>query len=374
MLDFDKKVSDINKLLSENIKAGDKVVIWGGGEHTMKLLLHSNILMYNPDIIDKYNYGLTQCNILVKPMHEYDFSDVDVVIISTIKYQNVIEEELREKLKFKKIIIKLYATVNDTPFYMLQNKNMFLTLNGEYSNWERAQDYCKDGYASNDIFKLDMDEAKQHQNMYLEGEKYNQRYYYDILMYIYEYAIRTNKVQIKILDYGGGFGTVYYDLKHFFDRLPLEFIWIIMDQKKVSEYGKKYFEDNNLKFAMDFDETEKYLDGKCDIVIFGSCLQYIKDYKDIENKCISFDPELIMILKTPVSEKSMIKVQSVNENRKYNYYSAKYPLNIFNENDLLKVFSEKYKKIDEHDDIETPNNNLKDNVIVTWKTFFLEKK
>lgn len=428
--DFDEKVSEIDEILAVNIRPGSKVVIWGGQEHTNQLLLHTNVMMYNPDIIDEFDYGHMICQILVQPALEYDFSTVDVVIISSVKHQDEVEQKLKNDIKFKNKIIKFYDTCSEVPFYKLQNRNMFITLKGTFENWDEAAKYCKDGNAKEEIFNFERDEAEKHRQMYLDGKTNDARAEFDILIYIYACAVKLNRKKLKVLDYGGGFASMYYDLKHFFDNTELEIQWVIIDQKRVVKYAKNKFEDNTLKFAADYDEAWNILDGKCDIVMFNGCLQYIKDYEIIQERSMAFNPYMIMILRTPVihnyedgeskagmttgrhevdttelfneagifnkfgsidaidsidsfdgadkpgtmyTMRSHVKVQSVNENSKYNCYTAMYPVRVFSIKDLLQTFYEKYKITDEYKYTAGADNNLRE-YTVKWENFILEKR
>jgi putative methyltransferase (TIGR04325 family) len=90
------------------------------------------------------------------------------------------------------------------------------------------------------------------------------------LLYDHILKIDFNK-KIKILDYGGSFGNVFFSLKK---NINLKFDWYICDQKNKIDFAKKSSVFKPLKFIYDY-EIKK--NNFYDIIFFSSVLQYLPD-------------------------------------------------------------------------------------------------
>lgn len=121
---------------------------------------------------------------------------------------------------------------------------------------------------------------------------------------------------IKVLDVGGSLGSTFFQYKDILLNRFKNIRWNIVEQKKFVSIGKKYFEDNYLKFFNIDDE----LDDNFDLVIFASCLNYIDNYQDIFENNIQ-KGRAIIVDRTQFSDQVNIRIQSV---KKYPY-NAKYP-------------------------------------------------
>ncbi len=78
---------------------------------------------------------------------------------------------------------------------------------------------------------------------------------------------------LRVLDFGGGFGTTYRQFKAF--GSPLQSLqWTIVEQAKFMEVGRAEFTDHELRFASTMAEAVQ--DGPPDVVLLSSVLQYVE--------------------------------------------------------------------------------------------------
>lgn len=366
-MELEEKILKINEKLRQELKNKKNIVIRGGGIHTEKLFCLTCILEFwdKVSIADRRPFG-TIGNKIVKGLDDICWDRADAVIISSLNYQKDMENELLANSSFEGEIIKLYEEGETSQFFELQKENDFLILEKEES-WKEASDKSRLGYADEAILKFDYEEFIEHKN---NGRKNEIRHHYDVLFYLLKTIVQLQKNEISVLDYGGGFGTVFLDLKYYLKNLDIKFKWIIIEQEKIVERCGKEHKDAGIiikKSLQDIDKSEKI-----DFALFGSSLQYLENYSDIIRGVMAFDPHRIAVLKTPVSDETFVTVQHVNSKGNFNCYVADYPCRVVKEEDLIALFSCKYILEDSAEDIfNAPDINLGSH-IVKWKDFFFE--
>lgn len=240
-------------------------------------------------------------------------------------------------------------------FYIVNfNSNKWV---GRFDSWDSALKESI-GYDDNKIFEKVLNSSKK----VIEREAIYERD--SILFYEKNYnfnfltscMLLRNKKSINILDFGGSFGSLYFQHKEVLEKF-FKIKWSIVEQKKFVDAGKKIFESDVLKFYESIEScTSK---NKIDLVILSSVLQYLPNYKDIINKIIKSNCKVIYIDRTPVThEESFICIQKVNPK----IYAATYPCHIFNETELLEKFNTKYDVIisfENNDYINLNNSKFK---------------
>jgi putative methyltransferase (TIGR04325 family) len=175
--------------------------------------------------------------------------------------------------------------------------------------------------------------------------------------------VRKNKKNglLKVLDFGGSFGSTYFqNREHFSDKT--KYIWDIIEQKKIVNFVKKNTKIRNLFF---YESLPRYIKkNKPDIVLFSSVLHYLECPFSLLSLLKKKKINYFVILKTPFySNKSEIKIQV---NPSY-IYKANYPIRIFNEH-LFKSFFIKWNyKVDKLN----WDNQIIDNI--NFKSFFITR-
>ena len=364
-MELEEKIRKINKKLKDRLKDKNNIVIRGGGIHTERLLSLTCIIEFwdKISIVDKRPYGAIG-NKPLMAIDQIQWDLVDAVIISSLIYQDDMENELLANKSFQGEIIRLYEEGEVSEFFELQKDHNFLTLE-KVESWDIASAKSNLGYADDAILQFDYNEFIEHKNQCGKNRK---RHHYDLLFYIIKTVMQLQKNEITVLDFGGGFGTVYVDLKYYLKDFDIKFKWIIVEQEKIVEHNEKEPNDVGIIFKKRIDDIDEK--DSIDFVILGSCIQYIKNDEEIIQKLMSCCPHRIAVLKTPVSDKTFFTVQHVNRMKNYNYYVGDYACRVMKEEELISLFSGSYKLEDvEEDPFNARDVNL-NNHIVKWKDFF----
>ena len=137
---------------------------------------------------------------------------------------------------------------------------------------------------------------------------------------------------IHILDVGGGFGTSFIEL---LKRCRLKnFNYSILETEYFFQFYQKkpFFRESNIAFL----NSTNQITTPYQFLIFGSSLQYFKDYSQSLYDIIqgSHFPEYIMLTHTPVTLFSTFATLQINMR------NLKIPRWIFNLDSLIQTFSD----------------------------------
>ena len=121
--------------------------------------------------------------------------------------------------------------------------------------------------------------------------------------------------------------------------------WSIIEQKKIVECGKRYFENDQLKFYYNLDDCCK--EQNPDAILFSSVIQYFENPYSLLEKVLSFGFDFIIFDRTPFLEEGndRIAIQKVPPE----IYQASYPAWFFNKDKFLNYFRKDYELIEEFD-------------------------
>ena len=101
--------------------------------------------------------------------------------------------------------------------------------------------------------------------------------------------VLNSKKELKIIDFGGGPGRGFISVSRgILDLKKLDYK--IIEIKEICDIGKKIFEnEKDLEFYTDFPPLQEV-----DIFHFGSCLQYIENWKGILEKSFLYRPKYLL--------------------------------------------------------------------------------
>lgn len=241
------------------------------------------------------------------------------------------------------------------PNFIIRKVNQFFKRDirfvGNYRNWNEAADNSL-GYNNKKIFqkskesflKVISKEAKYERDSVLfYSESIN-----DPLINILNKIRKKKAGCLNILDFGGSFGSTYFQ-NYFVLKNKNKFNWAIVEQEKIVKYIEKFKLEDNLSFHL---SIKNYMAKQTpDVVLFSSTIQYLEYPYKVINYLFKNKIKNIFFLKTPFfKNKELIKVQIIPKH----IYDASYPIRIFNESNFLKLFR---------------NNNYKNRV-----HFFLDER
>jgi putative methyltransferase (TIGR04325 family) len=216
-------------------------------------------------------------------------------------------------------------------FWAIKNH---LEYSGPYKNWEEAT-LNSIGYSSNIVLNKVETATRNVLNgiskYERDGTNFNQLPEINTLLKHLEILKPFNS---KILDIGGGLGSLFINYKPFFDEFKVKYT--VLEQENFCDRGQKISKEFSLH--IDFKSDISEIDTKeIDIVIMSSTLQYFKEWKKFVYEIISIKPKHIFIDRHPLTNgDSKIFVQ-LNTN----YYDEEvtYPIHIVNEKEFLNTFN-----------------------------------
>ena len=159
--------------------------------------------------------------------------------------------------------------------------------------------------------------------------------------------------RLNLIDFGGSLGSSYFQNRKFLLHLK-ELKWNIVEQEKMVECGKKYFETDYLKFYFNLDDCVK--EQNPDAILLSSVIQYIEKPYDLLKKIINYGLEFIIIDRTAFikGDEDRLTVQKVSPK----IYKASYPAWFFSETKFLKYFEGRYKLVEEFEALGKDSANV----------------
>jgi putative methyltransferase (TIGR04325 family) len=216
---------------------------------------------------------------------------------------------------------------------------------GDYSTWEEAQQHCT-GYDHNAI----VDKVKTSLLKVKRGEAVHERdsvlfdrieYSWPVLAAVLCAAAKHNG-RLHVLDFGGSLGSTYFQNRKFINELA-EVRWNIVEQQNFVEIGKKYFQDDRLRFYPDIHSCVK--DNQLNVVLLSSVLPYLKSPFEMLSAILDLKVDWLVMDKMPFisGTRDRITVQKVPPY----IYEASYPAWFFSETKFMSFVSKHYSLVEE---------------------------
>ena len=249
-----------------------------------------------------------------------------------IKNINLVNR-IEKKIKWLKIIIKNFFSNKKNRFY----------FTGPFNTWKDARKNSE-GYDNDKIIKKLFESAIKVKNKKFAYERdtvlfskpsYDWLILYNILKHYNNYK------NLNLIDFGGSLGSTYYQHK-FFLKLFKSVKWNIIEQKKITTIGKKFFKNKRLNFYNDLEFAMK--ENKPKLILLNNVLQYIENPTQIIDILSKYKGVTIIIDKIIFTKKAKgIIIVQKNPKR---IYEAAYPLRIFSKSKFLKKISQHFKIIE----------------------------
>lgn len=241
---------------------------------------------------------------------------------------------------------------------------------GNYNSWSEVMQHCK-GYddelilekCKNALLKVKNGEAVYERDSVLFAEK---EYSTGLLTVLEKAALQDKK--LCVLDFGGSLGSSYYQNKEMLSDINA-LQWCVVEQLHFVETGKKYFEDEQLKFYSSIEECLQA--QQPNVILLSGVLQYLEKPFEWLEKFISLGIEYFILDRTAfiISEGDLLTVQNVPES----IYKASYPAWFFNEEKMLSKFHKSYETLFVQNDFTNSKINIA-NTTAEWKIAAFKKK
>jgi len=135
--------------------------------------------------------------------------------------------------------------------------------------------------------------------------------------------------KVSILDFGGGIGFSYYQVRESIPE-PEKMTFHIVENESVCKSGDRFFEHTeNIFFYPELPNTTE----KFSIVHFGSSLQYIENWRELLSKVAQYSPSYIIF--SDLYAGDIPTYASIQ-----NYYNSKIPVWFFNVAEIIDILKE----------------------------------
>lgn len=220
-------------------------------------------------------------------------------------------------------------------------------LSGDYCSWDAALDDST-GYDSalilektcNALLKVKSGDAVYERDSVLFDEV---QYAWSVLAGLMWVAAQQDG-SLNVLDVGGSLGSTYYQNRAFLSGLRAV-RWSIVEQPQQVETGKRYFEDDTLRFYLSvracLEET------KPNVILLSSVMQYLKQPYSFLEELAAAPCQYLIIDRTPfwAGTSDRLCVQHVPAD----IYPASYPSWIFAERRFKAILSVQWAIVAEFD-------------------------
>lgn len=240
---------------------------------------------------------------------------------------------------------------------------------GNYNTWREAEE-SSSGYVANEI----LEKVKNSLLKVKNGEAAYERdsVIFDKIEYSWPvlagmmWVAAQNGGNLNLLDFGGSLGSSYYQNKKFLAGLN-KVQWVIVEQPLFVEAGKKYFENEELKFHETIDGCFKQ--NKPDLVLLSCVLQYLESPYEILKSIFNHSPAYIIVDNMPFLDNGSdrITIQKVSPK----VYQASYPCWFLNREKILRFFSPDYELVA---DFQSPLSITLDRKTISYEGFMFKKR
>lgn len=244
---------------------------------------------------------------------------------------------------------------------MKHRKRPGIVFEGGFSTWESAVDRSR-GYDAAEVSDAVLEATLKVQSGEAEFER--DSVLFDHIEYSWPMTAglmlgaAIGGGRLRVLDFGGALGSHYFQNRKFLNSLG-ESVWGVVEQANYVERGKRYIEDDNLRFYSSIEECAQGLEPN--VVVASSVIQYLENPLEILAALSRVGAKVILLDRTPYTHDrrdAEVKVQHVPES----IYAASYPCWFLNEAEVVSVpGSEGYSLVESFDALD------KLDATATWK-------
>ena len=217
-----------------------------------------------------------------------------------------------------------------------------VSYKGNYDCWEEAIADSK-GYQDSKI----LNKATQSFEKILAGEHKCERdtFLYDEFQYSLPLLLGLNFLQkkvakIRLLDFGGSFASSYFRNLDIVEQFDLN--WIVIEQTKLVKRARMLTGEFEQLLFLEEKDLENLISKKAfDIIIFGSCLQFLENPEVVVKGLLHETLQTVVIEQTPIKQSGATKltVQHVGKP----LYESSYPAWHLSEEDLFSWFEDDFQ-------------------------------
>ena len=243
-----------------------------------------------------------------------------------------------------------------------------LRLSGDYPSWAAAVS-ASTGYDGEAILqktceallKVKRGEAVYERDSVLFDEI---QYSWPVLAGLMWAAARSGG-DLNVLDFGGSLGSTYYQAREFLK--PLRNVrWNVVEQARHVEVGRKWFEDDRLKF---YERAEDCLaETRPGVILLSGVLQYVEDPCQMLDRLLNLPCDHLIVDRTPFGEgpSDRLCIQHVPAE----IYAASYPCWLFSRQKFCAWIERSMEIVAEFDGLDHFSSPVK----TQWKGLIATKR
>lgn len=275
---------------------------------------------------------------------------------------------MMERKQIKEIIKLLVPPLLLQEYRALRGRLGNVELFGNFRTWDEAMGKST-GYDSEII----LEKTKKALMKVKNGEAVYERdsvifdkvhYAWPLLASLMLVAAQA-KGKLNVLDFGGSLGSTYFQNRVFLSRLP-NVRWNIIEQPRHVEIGKKWFEDEYLKFYPCVEDCLS--ETQPNVIILSGVLQYLEHPYEVLSTLLGLSCDYVVIDRTPFHDGPIDRlcVQSVPPI----IYVASYPSWIFSTQRFRSYLGKKWKIMEEFEGFD----RLKAPIQAIWKGWIIVRQ
>ena len=226
-----------------------------------------------------------------------------------------------------------------------RNDSPVISWQGDYPDWQSAV-AASAGYDHEDIFIKVRDAARAVRDGRALWERdsvlfYHEEYSLPLVANLMSVAA-WNKGRLRVLDFGGAFGSTYTQHRPLLQKLE-ELSWNIVEQPNVVKYGQEEFTTKQLRFWHSMEAC--HATEPVDVILFSGVLEYVENPYALLEQAVVMSPQAIIIDRTPFEkEGERITVQHVSPV----IYPASYPCRWLDRTRVNGILESRYHCLPKH--------------------------
>lgn len=221
---------------------------------------------------------------------------------------------------------------------------------GGFASWEAGRRASR-GYDSDEIAEKVKDAALKVRDGTAAYERdsvvFDKVQYSWPLLAALLWIASMNRNRLDLVDFGGSLGSTYYQTRSFLSHLD-ELHWSIVEQETFVRFGRRFFENQHVKFYADLEECRK---GRTpDTILLSGVLQYLEKPYDLLDTVARLGFSYLVVDRTTFLRRGEDKlfVQVVPRE----IFDASYPCWFLSIDRFLEAVSPGYETVAEFDGFE----------------------
>ena len=200
------------------------------------------------------------------------------------------------------------------------------SVRGDYGSWQAA-------LAASAAYQTDLNVYAQMAKEVRIGRRKSARLLSPLLS-----AMLLAAGRVRVLDFGGNLGFVYFDVRHLADYC-IDW-WHVVDLPDIVALGNHEFADPKLRFFKTIDES--LVAGRPNIVLCFHVLQYLESPFEVLSRLLLLAPEIFVLHEFPIAERERFMVQHLMSE----LGGGSRPVRIFSQDEIAAAFVD-YELVEE---------------------------